>query len=98
MGAAPRHRLGVASGLVALSRTLGNTSGVPLMGAFFTAHVLAAASLPPHTDFLSAPPAALIAGFRGTYQLASLLALVGVVLAVAALVLARRRTAEQARG
>ncbi len=95
MGAAPRHRLGVASGLVALSRTLGNTSGVPLMGAFFAAHVLAAASLPAHTDFLAAPPAALIAGFRGTYQLASLLALVGVTLAVAALVLARRRAVEQ---
>lgn len=95
MGAAPRNRLGVASGLVALSRTLGNTSGVPLMGAFFTGHVLAAASLPPHTDFLAAPPLALIAGFRGTYHLASLLAVLGMALAVTAIIMARRRLAEQ---
>lgn len=91
MGAAPRHRLGVASGLVALSRTLGNTSGVPLMGAFFAAQALALAGLPDHGDLLSAPPAALAGGVAGTFGVATAVALVGVGLAAAAVWLDRRR-------
>jgi EmrB/QacA subfamily drug resistance transporter len=35
MAAAPRHRLGVASGILSMSRTLGQLTGVSLLGAFF---------------------------------------------------------------
>jgi EmrB/QacA subfamily drug resistance transporter len=35
MGAAPRHRLGVANGMLSMSRTLGQLTGVSLLGAFF---------------------------------------------------------------
>jgi EmrB/QacA subfamily drug resistance transporter len=70
MGAAPRESLGVAGGMVALARTLGNASGLPLMGAFFSARVEAAAGLPAHADLALAPAAALAAGVRGTYRLA----------------------------
>ena len=41
MGAAPRERLGVASGLLAISRTLGQTTGIALMGAFWAARTMA---------------------------------------------------------
>jgi hypothetical protein len=37
MGAVPRERLGIASGLLSLSRTTGNTIGVPLIGSVFGA-------------------------------------------------------------
>jgi len=35
MGAAPRNRLGVASGLLSMTRTLGQTTGIALLGAAF---------------------------------------------------------------
>lgn len=35
MAAAPRHRLGVANGMLGLSRTLGQLTGVSILGAFF---------------------------------------------------------------
>jgi len=37
MGAVPRERLGVASGIVSLTRTFGQTTGVALVGAFWGA-------------------------------------------------------------
>jgi EmrB/QacA subfamily drug resistance transporter len=40
MGTASRERLGVASGLMALSRTLGQTTGIPLIGVLFTTLVM----------------------------------------------------------
>ena len=50
MGASPRERLGVASGLTSLSRTLGNTTGLPLIGSIFTAQVLASGGLSSGAD------------------------------------------------
>ena len=38
MGAAPPERLGVASGLMALSRNFGSTIGMPMMGARITSY------------------------------------------------------------
>jgi hypothetical protein len=85
MSAAPRDRLGVASGLLALSRTLGQTTGLPLMGALFTALMLASSGLGAGTDVSNAPPAALVAGINGTYRFAALFIFGALVLATAAL-------------
>jgi EmrB/QacA subfamily drug resistance transporter len=96
MGSVPRDRLGVASGLLALSRTLGQTTGMPLMGALFTTLVLAASGLPAGTDVTTAPGPALVAGIDGTYRTAAYIILVALVLAVAALWIdtRRKRTAQ----
>lgn len=91
MGAVPRNRLGVASGLLALSRTLGNTTGLPLIGAIFTTQTLAYAKFIPGSDVTSAGTAALIAGIQGTYQIAALFILTSTLIAVAALWLDQRR-------
>jgi EmrB/QacA subfamily drug resistance transporter len=40
MSSAPRERLGVASGLLALSRTLGQTTGISVLGAIWTSQVM----------------------------------------------------------
>jgi MFS family permease len=84
MGGVPRHRLGLASGLVALSRTLGNTSGLPLMGAVFTAHVWATAPRPIHGNLSQASAEALSAGMRGAFRFGTLIGLLAVGLAVTA--------------
>jgi EmrB/QacA subfamily drug resistance transporter len=80
MGEAPRHRMGIASGLLSLSRTLGQSTGLPLMGALFAANALRYASLPAGTDVTTAPPLALVAGVSGTFGIGA-----GIVTAAAVL-------------
>jgi EmrB/QacA subfamily drug resistance transporter len=91
MGAVSINRLGIASGLMTLSRTLGHTTGIPLAGVAFTAWVLAEAKLPGLVDVAQAPPEALVAGLSGLYKTAALVAAVSSILAVIALYLGHRR-------
>lgn len=84
MGAVPRERLGVASGLMALSRTLGQTTGMPLMGALFTMLVVSTAALPAGADVTAAPPEALVAGVTGVFRTAAVVILVATALAALA--------------
>ena len=91
MGSVPRHKLGIASGLMALSRNLGQTTGLPLMGVLFTSQALAAAMLPVGTDVTTVPAAALTSGINDTYRLAALVILGSTLLAGVALWLDYRR-------
>lgn len=92
MGAVPRHRLGVASGLLTLSRTMGHSSGLPLMGAIFNAVTLSAAGLNHSDQVITAPPAALITGLHGTYVIAAGIVCVSTSMAVAAWWLSKRQS------
>lgn len=94
MGAAPRERLGVASGLLALSRTLGQTTGLPLTGAIFATLTLAKGNLPAGIDATTAPAAALVAGINGTYQVAAVIIFSAILLAGTALWLDSRQRKE----
>ncbi|MEN4011515.1 MAG: MFS transporter [Bellilinea sp.] len=91
MGTVPRERLGIGSGLLVLSRTLGQTTGLPLMGALFTASVLSAAGLPPGMEITAAGSAALLSGFQATYRIAAAVVFTATIVAVLALVIARRQ-------
>lgn len=71
MGAAPRERLGVASGLIGLARTLGSSTGLPLMGSLFTAQVLTSRFYQAGIEVTSAAPQALVDGLRGMYGIAA---------------------------
>lgn len=84
MGAAPRKRLAVASGLLALSRNLGQTTGIPLVGSLFTAMSLAAVGAQA-MDIEALPSSALVAGLSGTYRVTGSLVLVAAGLAFFAL-------------
>jgi MFS family permease len=94
MGAAPRERLGAASGLLALSRTLGHTTGFPLMGAVFAAFAFAGATLPSETPaaVTALSPTAAVTGIRATFSIAALLMLFNAFLAVSAWKMSRRVT------
>jgi hypothetical protein len=95
MGASPRERLGVASGLTSLSRTLGNTTGLPLIGSIFTAQVLASGGLSSGADVTNAPAASLVAGISSTYQIAVFFIFAAIFLAVFAWQVDRRQKAAQ---
>jgi EmrB/QacA subfamily drug resistance transporter len=100
MGTAPRHRMGIASGLLSLSRTLGQSTGMPLMGALFAMQVLAFAGLPAGTDVTTAPPLALVAAVAGTYRIGAIIMLAATAVAWWAYRLDRRTklSAAQALG
>ena len=74
MGAVPRHRLGVTSGLLTITRITGQLSGIALLGAAWSARVAAHAGAA--TTPTAAPPAAQLAGLRDTlFGVATLIAL-----------------------
>ena len=68
LGAVSADRLGIASGLLSLSRTLGQTSGVPLLASLFSLLTLAQTEASQITD---APAAALVSGVQGTFRVAA---------------------------
>jgi len=91
MGAVSHNRLGIASGLMTLSRSLGHASGIPLAGTAFTAWVLAKTAVPGLEDVAKASPEALVAGLSGLYNTAALVIMISSILAITALYLDRRR-------
>lgn len=68
LGAVNPQRLGIASGLLSLSRTLGQTTGVPLIGTFFAFFTFKHGG---GNSVTQAVPEALVAGFQGTFWLAA---------------------------
>ncbi len=90
MGAAPPDQIGVVSGLLSLSRTFGQTTGIPLMGAIFASRVFSAVELDAGLDATKAPPWAIVEGLQATYLFGAALTTVGVLLALYAVVLARQ--------
>ncbi|MDZ7958330.1 MAG: hypothetical protein RMY34_10580 [Aulosira sp. DedQUE10] len=62
MGAAPKGKLGITSGLLSLSLILGQTAGVPLVGALFSFVAIASTHLAPTIDVTHAPVEALVFG------------------------------------
>ncbi len=66
MGTAPHNRLGVVSGLLSITRTLGQTAGIATLGAFWAARVAYYSNhhtSPAHAD---TPIAAQVAGLQDT--------------------------------
>jgi hypothetical protein len=98
MGAVPKERLGVASGLLILSRTLGQSTGLPLMGALFITLVYRYGRMLPGESLSSAPAEALVAGITGTYRIAALIILASTVMAAAALWIENHRRSKQRHG
>lgn len=62
MAAAPAARLGVASGLIGLTRMIGQTTGIALLGAVFAGNVARSAGMP--VDVTDASPLAISQAFR----------------------------------
>ncbi len=72
MGSAPRHRLGVASGLMSLTRTLGQATGVALIGALWAGLVALMANTEGR-DAMHAPIEIQLDALRWTLRAVALL-------------------------
>jgi MFS family permease len=77
LGNAPPEALGVASGLLAVMRTLGQTAGIAVAGAIWSSQVIALAG--PVSPITAAPPEALAGGFDLAMRVAAGLALLAIV-------------------
>jgi hypothetical protein len=96
MGAAPPERLGVASGLLSLMRSLGQTTGMPIMGAIFTSTLLASAKMSALKDITAAPAEALVSGIASAYRIGAVLIFTSILLGMTAVMwVDKKRKANQ---
>jgi EmrB/QacA subfamily drug resistance transporter len=70
LGAVPPQRLGIASGLLSLTRTLGQTTGLPLFASIFAMIALSGQN---NGDLTAVAPAEIVSGFQSTFHLAAIL-------------------------
>jgi MFS family permease len=71
MGTAPRERLGIASGILAVSRTLGQTAGIAILGAIWSSLALRYAGGWIPGGATQAAPAIQVAALQATLLVAS---------------------------
>jgi len=75
LNAVERERLGIASALLSLMRTLGQTTGVPLLGAVFALAALGHAVGARHLALLTLPVPSLVQGIHWAFAVAAALVL-----------------------
>lgn len=73
----PPERLGITSGLLSLTRTLGQVLGLPLMASLFSVLTLSQTTA---TDITAAPPDAIVHGIQGAFHGAALIMLMAVMI------------------
>lgn len=84
MGTAPKNRMGIVSGLLAITRTLGQTAGIAILGAVWAARVSTYTGITT-ADVTQAPVAAQISGLHDTILLVVVLIAFGFLLSLWAL-------------
>jgi EmrB/QacA subfamily drug resistance transporter len=81
LGAAPSNRLGVASGLLALTRTMGQSMGIAVSGALWAAGVVLLMGVLPAGGAPSAPPEIQIVAMARAFGVAAALVAIALMLA-----------------
>jgi EmrB/QacA subfamily drug resistance transporter len=84
MGAAPRHQLGIVSGMMAQSRTLGQTVGVAVIGAIWAGRTLYYAEAGGNGGASLAPAQAQVRGLQEAFWTAAVLIGIALVLNIKA--------------
>ncbi len=82
MGAAPRSRLGIASGMLSVTRTLGQTAGIAILGALWAGQVFKHVGNVLPGGATTAPIAAQVAGLQSTFLLVSVLIFLALLLSI----------------
>jgi len=82
MGSAPPTRLGVASGLLGMSRTLGQITGIAVLGAFWAARVTNHSGAIPPGGATTAPVADQVAALQETFLVMAVLVSIALLISV----------------
>ena len=91
MNSVARERLGIASGLLSLSRTLGQSAAIPVAAALLTLFALGHPGVVDHAVLLDLPASSLLRGTQHAFGLAWIAALLGAAIAAWMLVSDRRK-------
>lgn len=94
MGTASRNRLGIVSGMLAVTRTLGQTTGIAVIGALWASRVLALSSTIPSGGATSAPPAAQVAALQATFIALAIILSIALMLAIYGMFAQQRQTTQ----
>ncbi|HZP87146.1 MAG TPA: DHA2 family efflux MFS transporter permease subunit [Burkholderiales bacterium] len=98
LGSVARERLGIASGMLSLVRTLGQSTGIPIAAALFAVFALGHAGVVNSEALFTLPASALVRGTRYAFGFAALAAFCGACLALWMLVTDRTKVQAAARG
>lgn len=82
MGIASRDRLGIVSGMLAVNRTLGQTTGIAVLGAIWASRVIAYSGLFVEGGATNAEPVYQVAGLGDTFSVAVVVILIAFCLSV----------------
>lgn len=96
MGAAPPDKLGVVSGMLALTRTLGQSTGIAIIGAIWAALTLSYAEVSEAISATDAPALAQVSALQDAFIFMAGITLFALVLASWALIKERRLKASRA--
>jgi EmrB/QacA subfamily drug resistance transporter len=94
LGAVPRERLGVASGLLSITRIIGQMVGIAVLGALWASRVFLHNGAPLPEGATSAPAVAQVAGLHDIFVV--IVGLIALGLVLSAWALARERRSRQA--
>ncbi|MFC2054078.1 DHA2 family efflux MFS transporter permease subunit [Chloroflexota bacterium] len=90
MGTAPRERLGIVSGMLAVNRTLGQTTGIAVLGAIWASRVIAYSGSFVEGGATNAKPVYQVAGLGDTFSVAVVVILAALGLSVLGYIQDRR--------
>jgi EmrB/QacA subfamily drug resistance transporter len=82
LGSVPRSQLGVASGLLATNRTLGQTTGIAVLGALWAASVRYYLGYMPEGGATNAAPGVQVQGLQFVFYASAALLFIGLLLAI----------------
>jgi MFS family permease len=82
MGLAPKNRLGVASGILALTRTLGQTSGIALTSALWVGKIVNNLGWLPENGATGAPSAIQVTSLQYVLHISAVIIFFGIIISV----------------
>ncbi|MCP5098402.1 MAG: DHA2 family efflux MFS transporter permease subunit [Chloroflexi bacterium] len=91
MGAVPHEKLGITSSLLAITRNLGQTTGIALLGAIWAARTMSYAGFVPEGGATAVPIAAQIGGLHDTFVIIAAMIGVALLLSLWGLMLERQK-------
>ena len=95
MGTAPRERLGIVSGILAVNRTLGQMTGIAVLGAIWTSRVIAYNGSSVEGGTTNAEPIYQVAGLNDTFSVAVVVILAALSLSIWSYIQDRREKKSQ---
>ena len=98
MGSAPSHRLGIVSGMLAFTRTVGQTTGIALLGALWASRVFSYTGRALGGGATDADPAAQAKALGDTFIIVTIIIGLALILALWAFIKYHRSVREEQNG